>query len=192
MIGLGRRRDYPAPPPALVERDRRFDRVAAAVLVGVAAVLAGVAVAIWVPDQRVARGPRVRAEVVEVLSVRQPDGPRGVSPDTSSVRVRYTTRDGREVETTVRTTEREFGRTIPLTYDPDDPDRARTVRGPENAWRVPAVPASIALVLGVGFAWQAFRLGRGHLSRSYRKHAWALRNSGRRREYYPAEAPERP
>lgn len=77
-----------------------------------------VTVIMWMPDRDLANGPRVEAEVVEVLSVRQSSkGP----PETSSLRVAFSTGDGERITTTVRTTRRQFGDTFAAGDDPRSP-----------------------------------------------------------------------
>ena len=83
-------------------------------LVGLSIIPFAIFGAMWASDRGVAGGPHVRAEVVEVLSVRSAsNGP----PETSAVRVRFLTVEGRQVTTTLRTTRTKFGAFVDLSYD---------------------------------------------------------------------------
>jgi hypothetical protein len=151
-----------------MRRDARRWGLGALVLLAVAAVPLVAAAVMWVPERELARGPLVSAEVVEVLSVRTTSkGP----PDTSAVRVRFTTEDGQEVTTVMRSTRTVFDSRTTLRYDPDDPTRVRAELGPEQAWRVPLIVGGSVLAVGLFLLWQAFRLRVGRPSRLYRK--WA-------------------
>lgn len=162
------RPEYPAPSPQRMAADRRGNRIGAIVLVAFALIPLGIAYLMWVPERDLAGGPQVKAEVVEVLSVRQTsNGP----PDTSVVRVRFTTNEGLLVTTTVRTTRTSFGESIALTYDPDDPSTVRAVEGPERTWRVPLIIGGSMASAGLYCGWTAFRLGRGRPSRLYKRTA---------------------
>lgn len=122
--------------------DSRSYRKAAVWLLALSLLPFVVRVVMWLPDQDLANGPRVEAEVVEVLSLRQSS--RGL-PETSSLRVAFSTDDGERITTTVRTTRRQFGDTFAVTYDPDDPSEVRAVDGAEVRWRIPAIiTASLA------------------------------------------------
>jgi hypothetical protein len=156
--------DYPAPSGARMAADRASSRRTAIVLLVLSIVPLAVFIAMWLTDRDLADGPRVEARVVEVVSVRQTSkGP----PDTSVVRVRFTTVKGESIETTVRTTRRDFAESLALTYDPDDPSEARAVEGAELAWRVPLIIGGSMAGLGLWAGWMAFRLGRGRPSRLY-------------------------
>ena len=128
----------------------------------------GVAVIMWLPDRELAGGPRVEADVLEVLSVVEH---RNGIPETSSVRVRFITEAGESVTTTVRTTRGTFGRSIELTYNPHEPTTVRALDGPERAWRIPLILGGSMAGIGISCAWTAFRLGKGRPSRLYRRTA---------------------
>jgi hypothetical protein len=165
-------RDYPAPSEQRMAADRVSNRRGAIVLLALSLIPLAVTIAMWLPDRELAKGTRVDAEVVEVVSIRQTSkGP----PDTSVVRVRFTTDQGELVNTTVRTTRRQFGRSLAITYDPDNPTNVRAVEGAEVAWRVPLIIGASMAGIGLYCAWTAFRLGRGRPSRLYRRTAVRFR-----------------
>jgi hypothetical protein len=160
--------DYPAPSEERMAADRVSNRRGAIVLLLLSVIPLAVFVVMLLSDRELADGPRVQAQVVEVVSVRKTSkGP----PDTSVVRVRFRTEEGESIETTVRTTRQRFGESLALTYEPDDPNEVRAVAGAELAWRVPLIIGGTMAGIGLYCGWTAFRLGRGKPSRLYRRTA---------------------
>ena len=167
--------DYPAPSDERMARDRRVLNWAAFVLVALSVVPLAIFAAMWASDRGVARGPRVRAHVDEVLSVRDfSNGP----PETSSVRVSFLTEDGQQVTTTMRTTRRKFREFVDLTYDRGDPQTVRAVEGPARSWRVPLIIGATMVFMAACFAWFALRIRLGRPSRMYRRSVARFGGSG--------------
>jgi hypothetical protein len=167
--------DYPAPSDERMARDQRTLNWAAVVLVALSIIPLAIFAVMWASDRDVAHGPRVRAHVDEVLSVRHSsNGP----PETSSVRVSFLTEDGRQVSTTLRTTRRKFRDFLELTYDRDDPRTVRALDGPERSWRIPLIIGATMLIMAACFAWFALRIRLGKPSRMYRRSVARFGGSG--------------
>lgn len=166
MLTVLRRKTYPRPSP----RQSTVEARSLLRFAGVAAALSLVPLVMffvmWVPERRLAASPRAVAEVIEVTHVRRTSkGP----PETTSARVRFTTDEGRAVETTLRTTRRALPDRVSLSYDPQSPTRVRAVEGAEHAWRVPLILAATLGWLASLGGWMALRLRMGHPSRTYLK-----------------------
>ena len=185
------------PSPERLEADRRRYTKWGAILVVIALVPLAFSVPMWNADRELASGPRVRADVVDVLHRRATS--KGF-PDTSHLRISFTTADGTSVTTTVRTTRRTFVRDVSMyaddirdlgeylgepslqefdpepaptrvdvTYDPSDPTRVRAVHGPERPWRIPLIAAASVGGIGLLLLWWALRIALGRPSRAYRR-----------------------
>ena len=149
--------------------DSRSYRKAAAWLLALSIPPLIVTIIMWLPDRDLANGPRVDAEVIEVLSVRQSSkGP----PETSSLRITFSTNAGERITTTVRTTRRQFGETFSVTYNPGDPSEVRAVDGAEVPWRIPAIITATAAGFACWLLWTVMRLRLGSPSRLYRRIVW--------------------
>ncbi|HWJ61833.1 MAG TPA: DUF3592 domain-containing protein [Acidimicrobiales bacterium] len=161
-----RRKQYPRPSEAQARVEaRQLERVALIALL-VALVPLAVFVWMWVPERRLANGPRAEAEVVRVESVRRTSkGP----PQTSKLAVRFTTAGGQVVDATLRTTRTQFGDTVWLTYNPDSPEEVRAAEGPEQSWRVPLILGLTVVWFGSLQLWMAIRLRAGRPSRLWLK-----------------------
>lgn len=111
-------------------------------------------------------GPRVDARVVEVLHLRESSkGP----PETSRIRVEFSTADGRATSAVVRTTRQSIavGDSLRISYDPSDPLGVRAVEGSELAWRVPLIAAATVWFFAGIYFWIALTLWLGRPSRYY-------------------------
>lgn len=124
----------------------------------------GIFLTMWIPDRRLAGGPHAESDVVRVESVRRSS--KGL-PQTTKVAVRFSTAEGRVVDTTLRTTRVRVGSTLALTYDANHPERVRAVDGPEQAWRVPLVIGLVVVAFASIPGWLAVRLRLGRPSRGH-------------------------
>lgn len=173
---LGRRRSRPQPPDAaVVARDIRTFLLWAAAITAVGLLPFLVFVVMLRSDLRLRDGVRADATVTEVLHVRKSSkGP----PETSAVRVAFTSNAGLPVSAVLHTTRRniEAGDPVRLTYDSTEPTRVRAVDGTEMAWRVPLIIAVTLWSLALICLYLAVMLRLGRLPRSYLK----SRPAGRR------------
>lgn len=119
-------------------------------------------------DLKLRDGVRAEGLVTEVLHLRKSSkGP----PETSSVRVAFTTNAGESVSGVLHTTRMQIekGDPVRLTYDPNRPTRVRAVDGTVMAWRVPLIIAISVWSFALICFYLAVMLRLGKLPRSYMK-----------------------
>lgn len=170
---IWRRRHADPVPVGVMEHDMRSMVRIGVITILLSLVPLGIFGVMLRKDLALRDGPRATARVVEVLHLRETSkGP----PETSSLRVRFTTAEGEDVVATLRTTRRtvSVGDAVRLSYDNDNPKKVRAAAGSEFAWRIPLIAvATFWFFAGCAF-WVAFTLKIGRPSRTYQPSKKAL------------------